>query len=507
MSTLPVRRTTRSRNVDENSTSTTNNLNRKVSTSTISTKAPTTKKTTTVENSTVLDGKRKRNALGDLTRTHANNDKSSTITTRDVNGKLVNKKPSTGLGKVDPTTTKRTTRSASNSSKPVDEGVPIDPTKRRVAKPATTQVKSKVGRPTTKKPTNVKQSQVEDEMDYVDEPDVKRQRTSSPGDELLLEAQRFEADEERRRLAKAKQNLPAADEGWEDLDAEDEGDPLMVSEYVVEIFEYMKVLEQQTMPNPNYMDNQKELRWRMRGVLVDWLIEIHHKFRLLPETLFLAINIVDRFLSLRIVSIIKLQLVGLTAMLIAAKYEEVMCPTVANVVYMSDGGYEESELLKAEQYVLQILSWDLSYPNPIHFLRRVSKADDYDIETRTLAKYFMEISCVEEKLLRFPPSQIAAAATYLSRMCLDRGEWSANLVHYSGYSVLELLPCAQVMLDYVKSKDIKHDAFYRKYASKKFLKASTFVREWALGLYGPDGQANLEAEYRQECEDQGIQPR
>ncbi|EOR04170.1 G2/mitotic-specific cyclin cdc13 [Wallemia ichthyophaga EXF-994] len=503
MSTVPIRRTTRSRNVDENSTANPSTLNRKISSNQISTKPTITKKA----DNTILDGKRKRNALGDLTRTHTNNDKSLPPQQSD---KLVQKKPSTTLSKesassIVPPGGKRTTRSTSNSTaKPVDEGVPIDTTKRRVTKPTATslQQKSKIGRP-----AQIKKKQIDDEMDYVDEPDVKRQRTSSPREQLLLEAQRFEADEDRRRLAKTNANLPPADEGWEDLDAEDEGDPLMVSEYVIEIFEYMKVLEQNTMPNPNYMDNQKELRWRMRGVLVDWLIEIHHKFRLLPETLFLAVNIVDRFLSLRIVSIIKLQLVGLTAMLIAAKYEEVMCPTVSNVVYMSDGGYEESELLKAEQYVLQILSWDLSYPNPIHFLRRVSKADDYDIETRTLAKYFMEISCVEEKLLQFPPSQIAAAGTYLARMCLDRGEWTPNLVHYSSYSVLELCPCAQVMLDYVKSKDIKHDAFYRKYASKKFLKASTFVREWALGLYGHDGKADLAEEYKRECESEGVEPR
>ena len=472
-----------------------------------------------IDNNNTLDGKRKRNALGDLTKNHAN-EKSSSVASnqaglKDANGKLLQKKPSANISKTGTVlneNVRRTTRVTSNS-KPVDEGVPIDLTKRRV-KPSvnstntttTNQSKPKINnnRIVTKK---VNKNNEENEMDFVDEPDVKRQRTSSPRDYDLLEAQRLEADEERRRLAKSAPDLPPADLGWEDLDAEDEGDPLMVSEYVIEIFDYLRKLELQTMPNPNYMDNQKELRWRMRGVLVDWLIEIHHKFRLLPETLFLAVNIVDRFLSLRVVSIIKLQLVGLTAMLIAAKYEEVMCPTVGNIVYMSDGGYDEVELLKAEQYVLQILGWDLSYPNPIHFLRRVSKADDYDIETRTLAKYFMEISCVEEKLIQFPPSQIAASATYLARMCLDRGDWNANLIHYSGYTVLQLLPCAQAMANYVSNKDIKHDAFHRKYASKKFLKASTFVRDWALSLWGPNGKIDLEEDYRNECKEFSIEPR
>lgn len=99
------------------------------------------------------------------------------------------------------------------------------------------------------------------------------------------------------------------------------------------------------------MERQKDLHWKMRGILVDWLVEVHQKFRLLPETLFLAVNIIDRFLSLRVCSLPKLQLVGITALFIASKYEEVMCPSIQNFIYMADGGYTDDEILKAEQYV------------------------------------------------------------------------------------------------------------------------------------------------------------
>lgn len=80
------------------------------------------------------------------------------------------------------------------------------------------------------------------------------------------------------------------------------------------------------MPNPNYMESQKELAWKMRGILTDWLIQVHVRFRLLPETLFLCVNIIDRFLSARVVSLAKLQLVGVTCMFIAAKFEEIRSP-------------------------------------------------------------------------------------------------------------------------------------------------------------------------------------
>ena len=64
-------------------------------------------------------------------------------------------------------------------------------------------------------------------------------------------------------------------DGWEDLDAEDADDPLMVSEYVVDIFNYLKEVEQTTMPNPNYMEMQRDLAWKMRGILNDWLVQVH----------------------------------------------------------------------------------------------------------------------------------------------------------------------------------------------------------------------------------------
>lgn len=181
------------------------------------------------------------------------------------------------------------------------------------------------------------------------------------------------------------------------------------------------------MPDPDYMDNQTELKWPMRNILMDWLIEVHSKFRLLPETLYIATNLIDRFLSKRIVSLVKLQLVGLTALFVAAKYEEVICPSINHFLAMTDGGYGVDEIIKAEKYMLSTLQFDLSYPNPLHFLRRISKADGYDIQSRTVAKYLIEIACVDHSLLKYPPSVLAAAAMWLARLCLERGEWVSGV--------------------------------------------------------------------------------
>jgi G2/mitotic-specific cyclin 2 len=177
------------------------------------------------------------------------------------------------------------------------------------------------------------------------------------------------------------------------------------------------------MPNPNYMVRQKDLGWKMRGILNDWLIQIHVKFRLLPETLFLAVNIIDRFLSARIVSLAKLQLVGVTCMFMAAKFEEIMAPSVSDFLHLADSSYNESEILQAERYVLKTIDWNMNFSNPVHFLRRVSKADEYDMNVRTVAKYLLEIQCVEWRLIAAPPSLTAAASIWLARLVLGRGPW------------------------------------------------------------------------------------
>lgn len=204
---------------------------------------------------------------------------------------------------------------------------------------------------------------------------------------------------------------------------DDDDDPLMVAEYANEIFDYLRSLEETTAPNPDYMDAQEGLHWEQRGILVDWLIEVHQKFHLLPETLYLAINIIDRFLSVKVVMIDRLQLVGITAMFIAAKYEEVFSPHLGHFKYLADDTFTEEEILRAERFMLQTLDYNLSYPNPMNFLRRISKATDYDQDTRTVAKYLMEISLVDYRLMEYLPSHVAAAAMYLSRMILKRGSW------------------------------------------------------------------------------------
>ncbi|KAK2047736.1 cyclin domain-containing protein [Colletotrichum somersetense] len=253
-------------------------------------------------------------------------------------------------------------------------------------------------------------------------------------------------------------------------------DVCMVAEYGEDIFEYMRELEMRMLPDPHYMDHQAEIQWSMRSVLMDWLVQVHHRFSLLPETLFLTVNYIDRFLSYKVVSIGKLQLVGATALLVASKYEEINCPSLQEIVFMVDNGYKVDEILKAERFMLSMLSFELGFPGPMSFLRRVSKADDYDLETRTLAKYFLEVTIMDERFVASPPSFLAAAAHCLSRMILKKGDWTPAHVHYSGYTWGQLRNLVAMILECCHSPQKHHLAVFEKYSDKRYKRAAEYVQ-------------------------------
>lgn len=267
---------------------------------------------------------------------------------------------------------------------------------------------------------------------------------------------------------------------------EDFLDTSMVAEYHDEIFDYYRELELDMRPDPFYMVRQVELGWSMRAVLIDWIVQVHARFNLLPETLFLTVNYIDRFLTEKVVSIGKLQLVGATAIFLAAKYEEVNCPTLSEIMYMVENGYSGEEILKAERFMLTQLNFRLGWPGPMSFLRRISKADDYDLETRTLAKYFLEVCIMDERFLGLTPSFLAAGSHCMARFMLRKGDWTQAHVYYSNYTFSQLKPLLRGILECLEVPRRHHEAVYVKYSDRRFKRASTYVEnEMANGFRLP----------------------
>lgn len=282
---------------------------------------------------------------------------------------------------------------------------------------------------------------------------------------------------DRQKLAECAEEVRRTP-GILDDDDEDSWDIAMASEYSEGIFKYMRRLEVQMRPDPGYMDRQRELQWSMRTILVDWLVQVHHRFNLLPETLFLTINYIDRFLSIKSVSLSKFQLVGAVALFLAAKYEEINCPSIQEIAYMVDHGYTVDEILKAERFMIDVLDFNLGFPGPMSFLRRTSKADDYDLETRTLAKYLLEITIMDSRFVATPPSWTAAIAHYVAREMLQKGPWTNCHVYFSGYTEEQLLPGVKVLKECCKNPLEHHKAIFEKYCDRRFKKAALYVHEW-----------------------------
>merc|ERR1712112_494056 len=144
-----------------------------------------------------------------------------------------------------------------------------------------------------------------------------------------------------------------------------------------------------------------------RAVLTDWMVEVHQQFTLLQETLFLSIAILDRYMQLQAQTVArrKLQLVGVTAMFIAAKYEEMYAPEIGDFVYITDNTYTQSQIREMEIKIMGVLKFDLGRPLPLHFLRRNSKAGQVDATAHTMAKYVMELTLLEYGFCHVLPSE------------------------------------------------------------------------------------------------------
>jgi len=276
----------------------------------------------------------------------------------------------------------------------------------------------------------------------------------------------------------------------EDIDAADGDNPQLCAEYVKDIYEYLRLLEREYAVKADYLSapagskSKPEINGKMRAILVDWLIQVHQRFSLLQETLYLTVAILDRYLSHRCGDIKrkKLQLVGVSCMWIASKYEEMYAPEINDFVYITDNAYTTLEIRQKELDILRTLDFNLGKPLPLHFLRRNSKAAGVDAKQHNFAKFFMEMTLQEYSFVHVSPSELAAAALCLSCRVVNEDseegveklQWEEKMVHYSGYKESDLEPLmASIASFVVKSETSKLNFVKNKYQSSKFMRIST----------------------------------
>ncbi|KAF8007081.1 hypothetical protein BT93_K1169 [Corymbia citriodora subsp. variegata] len=253
-----------------------------------------------------------------------------------------------------------------------------------------------------------------------------------------------------------------------DIDAGDAHNELAAFEYIEDIYTFYKEAENECLPR-DYMSSQPEINEKMRAILVDWLIEIHNKFELMPETLYLTINIIDRFLSVKAVPRRELQLLGMGALFTASKYEEIWAPEVNDLVCIADRAYSHEQVLAMEKTILGKLEWTLTVPTHYVFLVRFIKASLGDRKLENMVYFLAELGVMNYATLTRCPSKVAASAVYAARCTLGLTPlWNDTLKLHTGFSESQLTDCARLLVGYhAKAKENKLQVVYKKYSSSQ----------------------------------------
>ncbi|KAH1215207.1 Cyclin-A1-1 [Glycine max] len=229
-------------------------------------------------------------------------------------------------------------------------------------------------------------------------------------------------------------------------------DTQLCATYVCDIYKHLRESEEKKRPSTDFMDTiQKDINVSMRAILVDWLVEVAEEYRLVPETLYLTVNYLDRYLSGNAMNRQRLQLLGVSCMMIASKYEEICAPQVEEFRYITDNTYLKEEVLQMESAVLNYLKFEMTAPTVKCFLRRFVRAAAHDVQEipslqlECLTNFIAELSLLEYSMLCYPPSQIAASAIFLARFILfpSKKPWNSTLQHYTLYRPSDLCACVK----------------------------------------------------------------
>lgn len=251
-------------------------------------------------------------------------------------------------------------------------------------------------------------------------------------------------------------------------------------------FNYLST-EELFMVDPNYILQQPQFSPYMRMVLVDWLVDVQLKYSMKSETLFLGVNILDRFLATTAVSRNRLQLVGLTALWIASKYEEQNVQDTTELIRLTDFSITRKGILKVETRILNALGFQLTVPSPLTFVRRLTKVcrvllcSEHRIH-EDLACYLIHLSLLRVEMLAFRPSIIASAAVKLAaRICGRLLPWDDSMVFYSGgWTEQDFASCEIIIKGLVDQENCADQqtsltAIGRKFGTAQFTNVSSIV--------------------------------
>ncbi|KAK7383193.1 hypothetical protein VNO78_28866 [Psophocarpus tetragonolobus] len=282
-----------------------------------------------------------------------------------------------------------------------------------------------------------------------------------------------------QKQKKIKLEKPAAPVATPEKNVEERHDPQLCGPYVSDIYDYLRTMEVDAgkRPLPDYVQKvQKDINANMRGVLVDWLVEVAEEYKLVSDTLYFCISYIDRFLSVAAVSRQQLQLLGVAAMLVASKYEEIKPPEVEDFCYISDNTYSKEEVVNMEADILRALKFELGGPTVKTFLRRFYRVglegvETSDLQFEFLSCYLAELSLLDYNCVKFLPSLVAASVVFLARFMFSTKThpWNSALQQLTRYKPADLKECVLTLHDlYLSRTGGSLQAVREKYKQHKF---------------------------------------
>lgn len=272
------------------------------------------------------------------------------------------------------------------------------------------------------------------------------------------------------------------EEDKHDIDTEDKNDSATCWQYAEDITKFHLEAEKKRKSGSSYMARQSDINSKMRAILVDWLVDVHYKYGLLPQTLHIAVLLIDYFLEKSFsIGRQRLQLVGVTAMFIASKYEEIFPPEAEDFVKITDNAYTREEVFQMEAKMLATIGFRVTFPTAFQFMKRFIKAArTCDDRVEHFAHYVIDRTLQEYKMMKYLPSTIAASAVYVARTQMrDTPAWSSTLEYHSSYSEHSLTPCIDDVKEMLWNahngvgKLAKLTAARRKFSKERFLSVAS----------------------------------
>lgn len=252
--------------------------------------------------------------------------------------------------------------------------------------------------------------------------------------------------------------------------------PQLVFEYIESIIKCFYETEinpnnRMFYPYQEYMKNaQRDINDKMRVILFDWLVDVHLKWKLLPDTLFLTFNIIDRFLGMRSTPRDELQCVGVASLLLACKYEEIYFPELSDFQEITDNAFSKQEILKKEIEILAYLKYDLTVPSPLRFFEVFNVYLKLEEKEKSAVLYLIEMCSFDYSMIKYKPSLIATGCLML--VVSYNKHLKETLFFISNYSLDDVSNFLKDLLKVYYKPDHGSKSLKRKFGQAKYQEVS-----------------------------------